>query len=161
MCWLELALTVWGIVTLCRGEFPLFGGKVVRGVPAYLVGGLLTAILPILIGIGIVIGIMLVAQGVPAQQLQARGNEYWWLDLIVVPIFLVITLVIAFVNAEDPPPTQLYNPYAPQQFPPPGPQYPPMDPNNPYASPRATNPYGDGYQPPMGPPGGPPIGPPR
>jgi hypothetical protein len=128
-CIAEIAMMVFGIMTLVKGKFSLSRNQVIVGAPAYAIGGILTATLPVVFAIGIVIGIAHVAKN-GNQPLDP--SEYAYLDLIIVPVVLLIVAMIAwaapkrdarspFGNREDAHVLDV--------------KYQPMDPENPYASP--------------------------
>ncbi|GIW56491.1 MAG: hypothetical protein KatS3mg082_2895 [Nitrospiraceae bacterium] len=128
-CIAEIAMTFWGIVTLVQGRFFLTRNKIVRGAWAYVIGGLLTATLPVVLGLGFVIGFVLTV---------VRGREptveellpLSILDIVVVTAILSAVVVIAVMTGK---------PVGPKSTPtqsdvePPIP--PPVDTNNPYQSP--------------------------
>ncbi|GIW98022.1 MAG: hypothetical protein KatS3mg111_1355 [Pirellulaceae bacterium] len=128
-CLVEIAMTVWGIVTLVQGRFFLTRDKIVRGTWAYVIGGLLTATLPVVLGLGFFVGLVLTV---------IRGREptveellpLSILDVVVVTVILSAVVVIAVMKGK---------PVGPESTPtqsevgPPVP--PPVDTNNPYQSP--------------------------
>lgn len=48
-CLVEIGMFVFGIVTLVKGRFQLSRTKVVVGAPAYVIGAILTAVLPVVL----------------------------------------------------------------------------------------------------------------
>jgi hypothetical protein len=58
LCILEVGLFVFGIVTLVKGEFQVSGDRVVTGLPAYMIGLIMMATLPMILVTAIVIGIV-------------------------------------------------------------------------------------------------------
>jgi hypothetical protein len=139
-CIAEIAMSIFGIVTLARGKFSLTRGRVITGLYAYLIGIILTLTLPLMLGIGFVVGIA-IGINAGAQGRPIAGDEmlkYAWLDMVFVPIILVIVGVIAAMapkssatpsNACQQPDGQL-----PRDIPPMG--------DNPYASPYMMDPKG-------------------
>jgi hypothetical protein len=87
LCFIELGLTVLGIAilitTLASGRFPLSNGRELRGAPAYLVGGLLTLVLPV--GIIIACGVVgnKFAQGKEAE-IEKDNKSYLWIDIVAI-----------------------------------------------------------------------------
>jgi len=138
-CFVEIAMTIWGIVTLATGKFTLAKNKIVTGGPAYSVGVILTATFPVAFGLGLVVGFVIVAQGGNPQEDMLK---YAWIDAVVVLALLGLAFAVAIPNAKDPN-QQLGAPGQPWNT---GPtSFPPADPNNPYQSPHTNpqNPFGD------------------
>jgi hypothetical protein len=136
LCIVEIAMSVFGIVTLVRGKFSFTKNKVVTGLPAYAIGIILTLTLPLLLCMGFVIGLLIAinAQGRPVPP--DAMLKYAWMDMVVVPIILVIVGIIVAVSPKaGPRPSGL--PQEPiSQLPP---DIPPMG-DNPYASPYMVDP---------------------
>jgi hypothetical protein len=134
-------MTVYGIVTLVRGRFPLTRNRVVTGGPAYLIGVLLTATLPALLVMGMVIGFVATvrAGGAPPNPL-----EFAFLDFLAVPLILLAVMIVAWTAPKDRPEEQV--PVAADPLAPFGEALPPAS-DNPYASP-----YTDSLNPPRRPP---------
>jgi hypothetical protein len=88
----ELAMMIFGIVTLVRGKFSLTRTRVVTGFHAYAIGIVLTATLPVLLAVGFVIGVAAVAAsgGRPPDL-----NKLAFLDPVIVALSLLIVTVIA------------------------------------------------------------------
>ena len=131
-CFFEVAMSVWGIITLATGKFTISRDKVVTGAPAYVIGGILLLTLPIPLSIGFVIGFV---SAVNTGQ-QPDVMNYLWIDPAVVLSILAIVGIIAFSTAKPPvPKTQQFaetkEPLTPM---------PPTDPNNPYQSPHFDSP---------------------
>jgi hypothetical protein len=96
LCILEIACLTFGITILVRGRVSLSAKKEVRGGPAYLIGLLLIAILPLAAGIGLVVGIQ------QAQQGNAVGFNpaFALIDLGVVGVLGISALLIALATAK-------------------------------------------------------------
>src|SRR5262245_8288478 len=102
-CVIELGLTVLGIVilitTLASGRFPLANNRELRGAPAYLVGGLLTLVLPV--GLIIACGVVgnKFAQGKEAE-IQNDNKSYLWIDIVAIAACGVPAGIIAAVGSQ-------------------------------------------------------------
>lgn len=93
-------MSVFRIVTPVRGKFALSRSKVVRGMPAYFIGGLLVSTMPIVLGLGMIIGIVITARtGQPPTMEDML--PYSIIDVVVVGLILVAVLVIAMTTARD------------------------------------------------------------
>ena len=135
-CIAEIAMSVFGIVTLVRGKFSLTRSKTIVGSYAYAIGIILTLTLPILLGIGIVIGIVMTlnAHGRPVGPEEIA--KYAYLDMIFVPMILVVVAIIASIAPKsNNRPSSPFDQHA-GQLPP---DIPPMG-DNPYASPHTIDP---------------------
>ncbi len=60
---LEIALLIWGIGTLIKGRFGVGSNRVVRGIPARVVGVFLLAPLPLALATGFTLGFIWAIQG--------------------------------------------------------------------------------------------------
>lgn len=131
LCAIEIGMLIAGITALSRGEVKLGNNWIIRGMPAYLIGIILTATLPLIAGIGFVSGFMM----------GLTGNEkalpmLACVDLGGVALSAVACLIVAAfapnAEADDqvaaPAPTPS-TPYVPPFI------STPMDPANPYATP--------------------------
>jgi hypothetical protein len=58
LCGIEVTMTLLGITALVGGIIPLSRSRVVTGMSAYIVGALLTATTPLVLGTGFVIGFL-------------------------------------------------------------------------------------------------------
>src|SRR5215213_248737 len=102
-CAIELGLTILGIAilitTLATGRFPLSNNRELRGAPAYLVGGLLTLVLPV--GLIIACGIVgnKFAQG-RADELEKDEKSYLWIDIVAVAGCGLPAAIIGAVGAK-------------------------------------------------------------
>jgi hypothetical protein len=97
----EIAMTIFGIITLVKGKFSLTQNRVVTGVPAYAIGIILTAAFPVLFCGGFFIGIVMtiLAHGrKPDMQLLQRIG--YFLDIGSVLGILLIVLVIASLSSK-------------------------------------------------------------
>lgn len=106
------------------------------GAPAYAIGAILTAVLPVALLIGVMVGLAVFAQagaapgeGINAQQRIAYGS----VDAGVVLVALVATLAIAFATAKQPPKKPRATPSGAASPPPTAPQ----SPSNPYSAPQS------------------------
>ena len=121
LCIVEIAMSVWGIVTLVKGRISLSKGKEITGTGAYLIGGLLAATLPVIFAIGIVYGII---RGMQGQTDIPIGTIF--VDIGVVALIGIGCAILASVyggeNASNPAPIES-NDSQPRQ----------RDPNNPYS----------------------------
>lgn len=132
-CLVEIGMFVFGIVTLVKGKFQLSRTKVVVGAPAYVIGAILTAVLPVVLLLGIVVGAVFFArtgQEPTAQQRLAFSG----VDLAVVAAALVATMAIAFTTAKEPKRKSSPTPFGPAM-----PPTAPVDPKNPYAAPQTDD----------------------
>lgn len=132
LCVIEIAMTICGIIILVRGQANLTKNRVVTGAPAYVIGSILTATLPLLLTIGIGMGVALAAsKGVE----KVAGNPLLFLvDIVGVALIAAVCVVVALIGSKRPERIPMSAP--PSQFGPP--TFPPVDPSNPYQSP-----YGD------------------
>ncbi len=55
----EIGMTIFGIIALTRGKFSLTRNRVVKGIPAYAIGIILTATFPVLFCAGFFAGIVM------------------------------------------------------------------------------------------------------
>lgn len=97
-CIVEIAATIWGIITLIRGEVQLLRGRTVRGTPAIVIGCLLTATFPVALGLGIIVGAIMGQNGeIPAESLPMLAA----IDAAVVLVTVGPSLVIAMQYGEE------------------------------------------------------------
>lgn len=135
-CIAEIAMLIFGIVTLVRGEFALSRTSVVSPPAAYFVGVLLTAPLPVAFSIGIIVGIVGAANGNPNVAADYR-TEIAVMEAGIMAFFLVTAFIVAFLNAGPRRPKDTFLPH--DEFQPSPGSTPPKDPNNPYAPPTTDN----------------------
>src|SRR5687767_13089694 len=87
-CAIEIGLTVLGIAilitTLAQGRFPVGTDRELRGAPAYFVGGLLTAILPIALIIACGVVGNKFAQGREDELENEDETSYLWIDIVAI-----------------------------------------------------------------------------
>ena len=145
LCIFELALTIMGIVTLVKGKLSLNKTSAVVGAPAYLAGLILTAVLPLALGIGILIGL--------TNPPQPGENTLWYvlIDIGVVAFAVVCVGIIYAVSPKEPiekvvphgKDGNFSHPYPNQPQQPP--QQPPQSSDNPFQSPSGpgNNPFKD------------------
>jgi hypothetical protein len=128
LCAIEIGMLIVGIMALSRGEVRLGQNWSIRGLPAYAIGAILTATLPLIAAIGFISGFMM----------GLTGNEkalpmLAMVDLGGVALSAVSCLIIAALspnadNAEPEVPASS-TPYVPPFI------SQPMDPANRYATP--------------------------
>jgi len=129
---LQLVLLIWGIVILTKQRVSLTRSKVVTGGPAILIGILFVCLMPIGILVGVVLGMVIVANNLPQDNLYMYGLIA---DLTLIALAVIIAFVIANIYGHDPnevfdPMKQMgYEAFSPNE------PMPPSDPNNPYSSP--------------------------
>lgn len=100
MCLLaQIGAIIFGIIALVRGQFSLTRTRIVWGVPARIIGFLLCLPLPVSFGIGLLIGIALVAQGKDVRDPAVRA-KFWPVDVAVFLFFLVAAGITAFATAQ-------------------------------------------------------------
>ena len=99
-CILQLAMMIYGIVVVVKGEFSVTRKRVIIGTTARVLGAILIAYLPLALMTGIVFGVFLVVSNPalannPVEMTKVLG-QFWWIDvgLFVLTIFLLV--VIAF-----------------------------------------------------------------
>lgn len=100
----EIGMTLWGLVTLVRGKFPLAGRKIVTGWPAYLIGLILTATIPAIFGVGFIYGVYLASQGVDLNDLDNLPNHtliFFGLELAITIATMGLTYLVAFSTAKQ------------------------------------------------------------
>jgi hypothetical protein len=132
----EIIMTIMGIVALVRGEVKVFGKRPVRGWPAYLIGTIMVSTLPIVLGVSLVVGIILVVLN-EGQQANVWQNMplLAGLEAAVVGGIILTCIILSAIFAKEPPNPALSQHYAPFDPGIPPPPSPPMDPANPYAPP--------------------------
>lgn len=134
-CGVEIAALVIGLLTIDRGVFQLGQWRMVRGTPACVIGGILSSQLPaLLIGGGLLNLIEALTGNPPGSVLQG---------VILLPaaatVLIGLPAVIVIVIAAGENPARRKTAAAASESQPDTP-IPPMDPNNPYASPQSTGP---------------------
>lgn len=132
-CIAEIAMTVFGVLTLIKGQFMLSRSKVVVGRPAYAIGLILALTFPISMGIGFIVGFVMVlklGRQPTADELLKLGG----IDGIVVLLCLATSLAVALAYGKPQQPKS--SPFSPGGTMTP---FPPADPNNPYSPPQSTN----------------------
>lgn len=108
----------------------------VTGAPAYVIGAILTAMLPLLIAVAFAVGIVMAVQKPEAA---ARGEigknmQLVFIDVLGVTLAGAIVVAIGLIYGRDPAaslPASHWSPNSPYANMP-----PPADPNNPYNPPR-------------------------
>jgi hypothetical protein len=136
ICIVELAMTIFGIVTLARGKFSLTRNKVITGPYAYAIGIILTLTLPVLMGMGFLLGFVIAMNAHGRQIRPEEFLKYAWLDMVAVPVILAFVGFLAAIAPKSvggrASMTQQGDDQAPQDIPPMG--------DNPYASPYTIDP---------------------
>jgi hypothetical protein len=99
LCVLEVLSLVYGIMTLVRGRFSLGKTKEVRGAPAYVIGVVLLATIPVAVVAAIIINFDDIAKGNGPQPFQMNAKTVLP-DVIGVVACWGTALVIAFAKAE-------------------------------------------------------------
>jgi hypothetical protein len=95
--WLiEVGALIFGVIAVTRGEFSLTRNKVVRGVPARVVGILLILVLPVALLIGIGAAVFLAAHDLDEDRLP---RWVYLADLGVFGVLFAAALIVALVNA--------------------------------------------------------------
>jgi hypothetical protein len=117
----QIAMFIFGIIALVKGTFSLSKTRAVRGAAARTIGAILMLPLPLALGIGFVIGMIMATQGKPVD-LKSLG-PLSAIDGVLTLVCFVIVVVIAFATARDKE-TEL----PPSTFQPPR----PLDDTNPY-----------------------------
>lgn len=129
-CIAEIAMLVFGIVTLVKGTFQVSRNRVVQGTPAYLIGAILVAVLPTVLAIGFVAGVVMTAKaGRPP-----TPQELQWLTGVEPAITLLALVAVLTIGLTAGKPKQKTS--RARVEPMVNPPYTPADPNNPYAAPR-------------------------
>jgi hypothetical protein len=140
MCVLaELGMTIFGIVTLVKGQIRVSGKNTVRGVPAYLIGGLLTSTIPIMFALGFAFGLFV---GITGRDMDAPEMRTIFAGLEVAGVLsILLTCLFASWMFGSEPMGQgaqatsysTAHPFQDPDFNKPPPQS--FDPRNPYAPP--------------------------
>jgi hypothetical protein len=100
-CIVEIAMLVIGIMALVTGKLTFSQNKVVRGATARIAGAILMIPLPLMFGIGLIIGLQAGLQGqqVDQQKLQSQLTP---IEIGVTITCLILGLGIAVMGAEPP-----------------------------------------------------------
>jgi hypothetical protein len=95
---LEIAMTLLGVATLVKGQIEFVGGKIVRRLPAYVVGALLTLTCPLVLLAGFVFA--LIADN---SQLDLQ-SPYWPIavEIAAISVIAVASFVITATAAKEP-----------------------------------------------------------
>ena len=103
MCTLVMAIAmlVFGIIALVRGQFTLTRNKVVTGVPARIIGFILLLPLPLMLASGLLIGIVFGIQGKQPRMQDIQGTAVL-LEIGIILGRMLIAVVIAAVTARPP-----------------------------------------------------------
>jgi hypothetical protein len=99
---LEIALTVFGIITITKGRIALSSGKVVTGAPAYVIGAILAATFPLIILVAFCYGVYLGAEAAMHGGPRPTVSDFIWVDVGGVVIVPLIALIIALATAKPP-----------------------------------------------------------
>jgi len=134
-CGAEIAALVVGLLTIDKGVFRLGQWRVVRGTPAYVIGGILAAMLPVtLIAGGLLNVIEWLTGSAPST---ALGNAIVALPAALVVIGFPAVVVIVLAAGENPKRSKSSQALPAQPDSPSNIPIAPTDPNNPYASPQS------------------------
>jgi len=98
-CVLEILSVVYGIMTLVRGRFSLSKHKEVRGVPAYVIGVILLATIPVAVVAAIILNFDDLMKGGGQQPFQMNAKSVLP-DVIGVVGCWGTALIIAFIKAK-------------------------------------------------------------
>ena len=138
LCGLEIALTIMGIVAIYNQKLQFSKGKIVTGLPAILLGLLMVATIPMVIG-GIVVVMFAIGFANPNQPVPDSSMWEFGVHLGVLAFVAITALIVTamFGHPEEIVPPNLN---APPMFAdplPPNPNWPrPSDPKNPYSPPN-------------------------
>ena len=136
-CLLQVGMLIMGIFALAKGEVQLTRRKVVRGLPARVIGIILMVPFPSQVLLGIVWGVVLGLQGTDPLTIQERIMRTAPFIDVAVTIGCALLAVILGVVLGKPPRIPQAEPA--DSLPPLGPPQPPS--NNPYEPP--ANPFSD------------------
>jgi hypothetical protein len=88
----EIGVTIYGLMALIRGKFSMGKNREIVGLPARMLGLLCLATLPLVIGLGFVVGFAAAMNGKDLST--ANPLQFIWIDIVVlVSIFLCVTLI--------------------------------------------------------------------
>jgi len=127
LCAIEIGMLIAGITTLARGELKLGNNWTIRGMPAYLIGVILTATLPLIAAIGFVAGFMMGLTGNEESLPWLAAVDLGGVALSGIACMIVAALAGDSEKADQP--QSAATPYLPPLV------SRPMDPANPYATP--------------------------
>lgn len=91
---IEIALLIYGLYALIKGEFAVGGGKKLCGAPARILGAICLLPLLVVFAVAFAVGAYLGMQGVTAQQME---TEYHWTFVGIeagIVIFMAILIVV-------------------------------------------------------------------
>lgn len=100
LCILEILCLVYGVITLAKGKFSVGKTREVRGAPAYLIGVILLAIIPVGIGTFIVLNWDDLAQGKQPDPLKLEAKTILP-DVVAVFGCGGLAMLIALTNAKQ------------------------------------------------------------
>ncbi|MEE2641569.1 MAG: hypothetical protein VX768_13150 [Planctomycetota bacterium] len=98
-CIFEIAMLVIGIVIVSKGEIRM-GGKVCRGLPAYAVGGILIAALPLMLIAGFVIGVLIRMESGPEMGADELAG-LWLIDAVGILGMGGIAFLVTMLNLKE------------------------------------------------------------
>lgn len=134
-CGAEIAALVVGLLTIDKGVFRLGQWRVVRGTPAYVIGGILAAMLPMTIIAGVLLNVIEWLTGNAPNAV--LGNALVALPAALIFIGLPAVAVIVLVAGENPNRSKSSQGRPAQPDSPSNNPIAPADRNNPYASPQS------------------------
>jgi hypothetical protein len=137
-CFLEVAMFIFGIVTLAKGKFTLSKKRVVTGPPAYAIGAVLTATPLLVMFVAFSIGVFLGLQNPEAAKRGEVGNSpaFVLIDVVGVILGIAIAIVLGMLYGRDPNAPVMATYSSPYSMPPNAPL--PINPSNPYSPPQAN-----------------------
>jgi len=99
---LEIGMLVMGVVTLIKGRVALSRARIVTGAPAYIIGALLILPIPLLIGLGMILSVLLISQGIgPEEVAREAARRFGFLDLVIVVGVAVICFILGLCYGVD------------------------------------------------------------
>lgn len=115
---LEIGMLVMGILALVRGKIGLTPNRYVYGLPARIIGVILMLPLPLAFGGGLILGIILAAQGKPVDPKNLESTAAIMAISILVAVGLAVVIIGALTAKPLPPKVQ--RPPADEENPPAG-----------------------------------------
>jgi hypothetical protein len=98
---MSIAMLIFGIIALVRGQFTLTRTKVVSGVPARVIGVILLLPLPLMLAGGLLIGVVLGMQGKQPRPEDIQGPAVL-LEVGIILGCMLIAVIIGAVTARPP-----------------------------------------------------------
>jgi hypothetical protein len=87
----EITMTIFGIITLAKGKFSFTRNRIVKGIPAYVIGIILIATFPVILSAGFITGVVMT--------ILAHGRQPDMQHLKTIGVFLELgsVLVISLI----------------------------------------------------------------